>query len=172
MASYAYGPTGTPRGTTTEAVPQPYRYAGAYADPTGLYKMGHRYYDPTLGRFTQPDPSGQETNPYLYAAGNPVNRTDPTGLFSFSDILDTGSKNLRRRVGLHVGHRCSRINRNHPVRRCGRRSGRCRSWQRGRRRCRRGRQLCGGRRRGLLRSRHHHLRMTFNQTPTRPSTGE
>ncbi|WP_308431640.1 RHS repeat-associated core domain-containing protein [Streptomyces purpurascens] len=21
-------------------------------DPTGLYKMGHRYYDPTLGRFT------------------------------------------------------------------------------------------------------------------------
>ncbi|MET9985905.1 RHS repeat-associated core domain-containing protein, partial [Streptomyces rochei] len=28
----------------------PYRYAGAYADPTGLYKMGHRYYDPTLGR--------------------------------------------------------------------------------------------------------------------------
>ncbi|WP_411576809.1 RHS repeat-associated core domain-containing protein [Streptomyces mutabilis] len=81
-----------PRTTPTEAVPQPYRYAGAYADPTGLYKMGHRYYDPTLSRFTQPDPSGQETNPYLYAAGDPVNRTDPTGLFSFSDILDTGSK--------------------------------------------------------------------------------
>ncbi|MFC8998390.1 RHS repeat-associated core domain-containing protein [Streptomyces rochei] len=90
--TYAYGPTGLPRTTPTEAVPQPYRYAGAYADPTGLYKMGHRYYDPTLGRFTQPDPSGQETHPYLYAAGDPVNRTDPTGLFSFSDILDTGSK--------------------------------------------------------------------------------
>ncbi|CAL9321361.1 hypothetical protein SUDANB66_06317 [Streptomyces sp. SudanB66_2053] len=78
--AYAYGPTGLPRGTTTEAVPQPYRYAGAYLDPTGLYKMGHRYYDPTLGRFTQPDPSGQETNPYLYAVGDPVNNTDPTGL--------------------------------------------------------------------------------------------
>ncbi|CAL9651587.1 RHS repeat-associated core domain-containing protein [Streptomyces sp. enrichment culture] len=63
--TYAYGPTGTLRGTTTGTVPQPYRYAGAYADPTGLYKMGHRYYDPTLGRFTQPDPSGQETNAYL-----------------------------------------------------------------------------------------------------------
>ncbi|MCZ9340189.1 RHS repeat protein, partial [Streptomyces sp. TRM76130] len=48
--TYAYGPTGLPRTTPTEAVPQPYRYAGAYADPTGLYKMGHRYYDPTLGR--------------------------------------------------------------------------------------------------------------------------
>ncbi|MFH0248178.1 hypothetical protein ACG5V6_08120 [Streptomyces chitinivorans] len=26
-----------------------------------------------MGRFTQPDPSGQETNPYLYAAGAPIN---------------------------------------------------------------------------------------------------
>ncbi|GGT41638.1 RHS repeat-associated core domain-containing protein [Streptomyces althioticus] len=78
--TYAYGPTGTPRGMITEAASQPFRYAGAYADPTGLYKMGHRYYDPTLGRFTQPDPSGQETNPYLYADGDPVNKTDPTGL--------------------------------------------------------------------------------------------
>ncbi|MFJ6861508.1 RHS repeat-associated core domain-containing protein [Streptomyces werraensis] len=84
--TYAYGPTGTPRGTTTEAVPQPYRYAGAYADPTGLYKMGHRYYDPALGRFTQPDPSGQEANPYLYAAGDPINNSDPTGLFSWPDV--------------------------------------------------------------------------------------
>ncbi|WP_235614641.1 RHS repeat-associated core domain-containing protein [Streptomyces ambofaciens] len=78
--TYAYGPTGLPRTTPSEAVPQPYRYAGAYADPTGLYKMGHRYYDPALGRFTQPDPSGQETNPYLFAAGDPINHFDPTGL--------------------------------------------------------------------------------------------
>ncbi|MFI9773019.1 RHS repeat-associated core domain-containing protein [Streptomyces sp. NPDC052415] len=78
--TYAYGPTGLPRGTTTEAAPQPHRYTGAYADPTGLYKMGHRYYDPQIGRFTQPDPSGQETNPYLYASGDPINHTDPSGL--------------------------------------------------------------------------------------------
>ncbi|MFD9327851.1 RHS repeat-associated core domain-containing protein [Streptomyces sp. NPDC060065] len=61
--TYAYDPTGQARTTPTETTPQPYRYAGAYADQTGLYKMGARYYDPTLGRFTQPDPSGQETNP-------------------------------------------------------------------------------------------------------------
>ncbi|WP_077801896.1 RHS repeat-associated core domain-containing protein [Streptomyces sp. JHA26] len=85
--TYAYGPTGVPRTTPSEAVPQPYRYAGAYADPTGLYKMGARYYDPTLGRFTQPDPSGQETNPYLYAEGDPINRTDPSGLFSLGDAI-------------------------------------------------------------------------------------
>ncbi|WP_437060710.1 RHS repeat-associated core domain-containing protein [Streptomyces sp. enrichment culture] len=53
--------------------------------------MGHRYYDPTIGRFTQPGPAGQETNLYLYANGDPVNNTDPSGLFSFSGILDTGS---------------------------------------------------------------------------------
>ncbi|MFF9131525.1 RHS repeat-associated core domain-containing protein [Streptomyces sp. NPDC014806] len=84
--TYAYGPTGLPRTTPTEAVPQPYRYSGAYLDPTGLYKMGARYYDPTLARFTQPDPSGQETNPYLYAAGDPINNSDSTGLFSFPDV--------------------------------------------------------------------------------------
>ncbi|MFC8870180.1 RHS repeat-associated core domain-containing protein [Streptomyces sp. NPDC057148] len=86
--TYAYGPTGLPRTTPTEIVPLPYRYAGAYADPTGLYKMGHRYYDPTLGRLTQPDPSGQETNPYLYAAGDPVNLVDPTGLLPIPDVPD------------------------------------------------------------------------------------
>ncbi|MGW8723677.1 RHS repeat-associated core domain-containing protein [Streptomyces althioticus] len=78
--TYAYGPTGLPRGTTTEAVPQPHRYTGAYLDLTGLYKMGHRYYDPSLGRFTQPDASGQEANPYLYAGGDLINNSDPTGL--------------------------------------------------------------------------------------------
>ncbi|WP_344358281.1 RHS repeat-associated core domain-containing protein [Streptomyces gobitricini] len=77
--TYAYNPTGRAR-TTTETIPQPYRFAGTYADPTGLYKMGARYYDPNTSRFTQPDPSGQETNPYLYATGDPINRIDPSGL--------------------------------------------------------------------------------------------
>ncbi|MFJ7627809.1 RHS repeat-associated core domain-containing protein [Streptomyces sp. NPDC097595] len=85
--TYAYTPTGTTRTTPTETVPQPYRFAGAYNDSTGLCKMGARYYDPTLGRFTQPDPSGQETNPYLYATGDPINHTDPSGLFSVGDAL-------------------------------------------------------------------------------------
>ncbi|CAL9641162.1 hypothetical protein SUDANB60_06306 (plasmid) [Streptomyces sp. enrichment culture] len=97
--TYAYGPTGLPRGATTETVPQPYRYAGAYLDPTGLYKMGHRYYDPTLGRFTQPDPSGQETNPYLYAAGDPINFTDPAGLGFWDAVKRVGKKSMATAVG-------------------------------------------------------------------------
>ncbi|MEW1611443.1 MULTISPECIES: RHS repeat-associated core domain-containing protein [unclassified Streptomyces] len=94
--TYAYSPRGVQR-TTTEQVPQPYRFAGGYQDPTGLYHFAARYYDPNIGRFTTPDPSGQEKNPYLYAEGDPVNRIDPTGLAFFDkvgkafDMYDIGS---------------------------------------------------------------------------------
>ncbi|MFE9743102.1 RHS repeat-associated core domain-containing protein [Streptomyces sp. NPDC006477] len=86
--TYAYTAYGTNYSAPVESFPQPYRYAGAYLDPTGLYKMGARYYDPNLARFTQPDPSGQETNPYLYAGGDPINHTDPTGLSFLSGVAD------------------------------------------------------------------------------------
>ncbi|MGZ2356660.1 RHS repeat-associated core domain-containing protein [Streptomyces sp. 372A] len=76
--------------TPTETVPQPYRFAGACNDPTGLYEMGARYYDPTLGRFTQPDPSGQETTTYLYGAGDPINHTDPSGLLALDRLGPVG----------------------------------------------------------------------------------
>ncbi|WP_456044754.1 RHS repeat-associated core domain-containing protein [Streptomyces parvus] len=85
--TYAYSPRGVQRAATAEQVPQPYRFAGGYQDPTGLYHFAARYYDPNIGRFTTPDPSGQEQNPYLYAAGDPVNRIDPTGLFSMGDVM-------------------------------------------------------------------------------------
>ncbi|WP_395570303.1 RHS repeat-associated core domain-containing protein [Streptomyces sp. BK79] len=80
--TYAYSPRGVQRSTTTEKVSQPYRFAGGFQDPTGLYHYAARYYDPNIGRFTSPDPSGQEKNPYLYAEGDPVNRIDPSGLAS------------------------------------------------------------------------------------------
>ncbi|MFB7931967.1 RHS repeat-associated core domain-containing protein [Streptomyces sp. NPDC056039] len=41
-----------------------------------------------MGRFTSPDPSGQEKNPYLYAEGDPVNRIDPHGTLSMSGLAD------------------------------------------------------------------------------------
>ncbi|MFJ5869518.1 RHS repeat-associated core domain-containing protein [Streptomyces parvus] len=78
--TYAYSPRGVQRAAATEQVPQPYRFAGGYQDPTGLYHFAARYYDPNIGRFTSPDPSGLEVNPYLYAQGDPVNLIDPSGL--------------------------------------------------------------------------------------------
>ncbi len=89
--SYTYDPFGV----TTETKPlltnvfNPWRYTGQYHDTaTDLYKIGARYYQPELGRWTQPDPSGQEANAYLYVAGNPANFTDPTGLSAFSEFKD------------------------------------------------------------------------------------
>ncbi|WP_376741163.1 RHS repeat-associated core domain-containing protein [Streptomyces galbus] len=87
--TYAYSPRGVRLlAQSTEPVAQPYRFAGNYQDPTGLYHLKARYYDANIGRFTQPDPSGQEKNPYLYAEGDPVNRIDPNGLLSFSEVND------------------------------------------------------------------------------------
>jgi RHS repeat-associated protein len=84
--TYTYSPRGVRLlAQSSEPVAQPYRFAGNYQDPTGLYHLKARYYDANIGRFTQPDPSGQKQNPYLYAEGDPVNRIDPNGLFSFPD---------------------------------------------------------------------------------------
>jgi RHS repeat-associated protein len=70
-----------------EALAQAERFA--YLDPTGLYKMGARYYDPTLARFTQTDPSGQETNPSAAFGNDPVNHTDPNGTWTAFDAVNT-----------------------------------------------------------------------------------
>ena len=47
----------------------------------GLHYNWHRHYDPTLGRFTQPDPIGFVDGPsvYGYARGGPQNYVDPDG---------------------------------------------------------------------------------------------
>jgi RHS repeat-associated protein len=81
-ASYTYDPWGnTTSSIGALATTNPWTYAGSYTDTaTGYLKLGARYYNPTTGRFTQPDPSGQEANTYNYAACNPVNSTDPSGL--------------------------------------------------------------------------------------------
>ena len=52
-------------------------YEGEY----GKYYFGARYYDPSLGLWTSPDPAGQFQNPYTYG-GDPVNFVDPTGMWS------------------------------------------------------------------------------------------
>jgi RHS repeat-associated protein len=56
---------------------------------TGCYALGNGYrlYNPTLERFYSPDnlsPFGKGgLNAYMYCAGDPVNRVDPTGHLSF-----------------------------------------------------------------------------------------
>jgi RHS repeat-associated protein len=59
--------------------------SGYYGASTGLVKLGQRFYDASLGRWTQQDPvpSG---NLYLYTGDNPVNFVDPSGEFGIGDV--------------------------------------------------------------------------------------
>ncbi len=52
-----------------------------YQLESGLYYNWHRHYDPTLGRYTQPDPLGMMDGPnrYAYALNSPTMYTDPRG---------------------------------------------------------------------------------------------
>ena len=47
-----------------------------------LYYYGARYMDPSSGRFITPDPNRDFYNPYSYVHNNPMNRIDPTGMWS------------------------------------------------------------------------------------------
>ena len=85
--SYGYDPLGNINGRQEQTgINNPWRFAGGFWDSaTGLLKYGIRYYDPTIGRWTQRAPIGgslQETlkaNPYVYAANDAVNEVDPSG---------------------------------------------------------------------------------------------
>jgi RHS repeat-associated protein len=56
-------------------------------ESTSLSYLNARYDDPSLGRFTAPDPvydpaEPGSLNPYAYALNNPVNNSDPSGLWT------------------------------------------------------------------------------------------
>jgi RHS repeat-associated protein len=57
-------------------------FAGQFTDgASGLQYLRARYYDPQTQQFLTKDPLERITGqPYVYAYGNPVNYTDPTGM--------------------------------------------------------------------------------------------
>ena len=105
----------------TPVVTTPTSAKGMWYDrETGMYYARGRYYHPTLGRFVQRDPNGQALMPanllrfhaappgvypgmmprgqyadgmnlYQFVRGNPINRTDPTGMFTYTELAASGA---------------------------------------------------------------------------------
>jgi RHS repeat-associated protein len=70
------------------------RFPGQYYDAeSGLHYNHHRTYDPSLGRYVQPDPIGLAggKNPFNYANQNPLNAVDPDGLMSWPTFGPDGA---------------------------------------------------------------------------------
>jgi RHS repeat-associated protein len=81
--SYSFGPTGTVLSHTGEDTVS-LGFAGQYRLHTGkqLIYMRARTYDPATNQFLSVDPALFQTGePYSYAASDPINGSDPSGLF-------------------------------------------------------------------------------------------
>ncbi len=80
----AFGMSVSRTGTT----PTPFGFVGAAQYQTdadsGLQLLGHRYYDPSIGRFISQDPIQDGDNWYAYCGNDPEGCMDPEGL---ADII-------------------------------------------------------------------------------------
>ena len=100
--SYEYDAFGNEL-NSTGSTPNEMLYRGEqYDSDLGLYYLRARWYNPATGRFMSRDPNeGQSIIPatlhkYLYAAGDPINRVDPSGKDDYEeyDFLSSRSEEV------------------------------------------------------------------------------
>jgi RHS repeat-associated protein len=79
---YTYDPFGNTIVAGTGSS-NPSQFTGRESDPSGLYFQRARYYSPALHRFISGDPAGLRggINLYQYAESDPVDLSDPLGLW-------------------------------------------------------------------------------------------
>jgi RHS repeat-associated protein len=101
-------------GATDASHPNRFMFTGReYDKETGLYYYRARYYNPQIGRFLQTDPIGYKDgmNWYRYCGNNPVQNTDPSGLFRYiwgKDVTDPEKKAIEASFK-RVGQRCGEL---------------------------------------------------------------
>jgi len=93
--------------TSTGTWKGPFSYAGSFgyqedAD-SSLKLLGHRYYDPSIGRFLTRDPAKNGRNWYSYCCGNPVTSADPVGYRAWFFGFGLGGMFLFGGAGVSVG---------------------------------------------------------------------
>ncbi len=71
--------TGTPQSPFGFIGGQDYQEDG----DSGLKLLGHRYYDPSTGRFLTRDRAENSRNWFNYCSNNPLNKIDPTGFYTW-----------------------------------------------------------------------------------------
>lgn len=88
IATYDYAPYGVAVASMSQAPNGP-GYTGHVNDPeSGFVYMQARYYDPAVGRFLSVDPNSVAVgtifniNRYDYSDNNPINKIDPTGMYT------------------------------------------------------------------------------------------
>ena len=99
LSTDAFGNTVSSTGTS----PSPFGFVGGAGyqsdSDTGLMLLGHRYYDPSTGRFLSRDPAMAGYNWYTYCNNDPVNTIDTTGLDGVQVPPAPPNANLRKNVG-------------------------------------------------------------------------
>jgi len=82
------------------STPTPFGFAGAWGyqeDPdSGLKLLGHRYYDPSTGRFLTRDPVKDGRNWYSYFENNPLKWADPEGLSEKGDAARRADEGMSK----------------------------------------------------------------------------
>lgn len=99
LSAYAYEPFGATRSERQSpgAPTNPRGFTGEYREQgTGLYDLRARSYDPSSGRFSQPDPAAPLAEQpfvtaYAYANGRPTVMVDPSGRIAFLAPIAIGA---------------------------------------------------------------------------------
>ncbi len=111
--SRAYYPYGAQR-SASGTLRTDRTFTGQKEDGTGLLYYNARYYDPALGTFISPDSVVPDPgrvidyNRFLYARGNPLKYSDPTGRFPFGPDWEREFETAHKRPP-NAGDRVDRL---------------------------------------------------------------